>query len=304
LRETTRVLAETYDNWEIVLVDDGSIDGTPERVKALLGELEGIRLLVLSRRFGPEVALNAGLEAAIGDVIVTLDPASDPPELVPSMIGVAIQRHAVVQGVDCRPLKSGLIRRIGSRFFVWACRRLLDLTLVPRATGFRVMSRQAVNAIVEIKDQYRHLGLYASYTGFSTYCVEYEPRPRSGWTAPVPSLFQTVDAAISLVVTHSLRPLRWVSWLGLFASSLNLAYMAYVVLIGMFKRRVAEGWVTLSLQHAVMFLLLFVILTVVTEYVGRILSETRDRPLYYIRETAESSVLVPGEERRNVVTEL
>jgi polyisoprenyl-phosphate glycosyltransferase len=104
-------------------------------------------------------------------------------------------------------------------------------------------------------------------------------------------------------VGNSTRPLRLVGWLALLAAFLNLAYIGYVFAVRIFKTRVAEGWMTLSLQNAGMFLLLFLILAVVTEYVGRILDETRERPLYYIAEEANSSVMVPSAERRNVVRE-
>jgi hypothetical protein len=132
--------------------------------------------------------------------------------------------------------------------------------------------------------------------------VEYKPISRSG-RPPREGLFHAANTAIAVIVGNSTRPLRMVGWLALAAAFLNLLYIAYVFAVRMLKTRVAEGWMTLSLQNAGMFLLLFLILAVVTEYVGRILDETRDRPLYYIAEEANSSVMVPSAERRNVVRE-
>jgi len=83
LEDLTRVLRAHYDNWEIVLVDDGSRDGTTARVKELLGRYEGVRLLRLSRAFGLDVAITCGLESAIGDVVVTMSAETDPPDLLP-----------------------------------------------------------------------------------------------------------------------------------------------------------------------------------------------------------------------------
>ena len=86
LDDLTRVLRSHYENWEIVLVDDGSRDGTTARVKELLGRYEGVRLLRLSRAFGLDVALTAGLESAIGDVVVTLSAETDPPDIIPRLV--------------------------------------------------------------------------------------------------------------------------------------------------------------------------------------------------------------------------
>ena len=300
--DVTRILRESYENYELVLVDDGSTDGTAARIKELLGKYECVRFLRLSRKFGLDIALTAGLESAIGDYVVTLSAETDPPELIPRLVDLAQRENAAVYGLASQRAPRGLLHRLGARAFHWACRELLDLPLLANSTQLRALSRQAVNAIVEIKDNYRYLRALTPYIGYQTRTLEYQLISRSG-RAPDEGLFEAVDTAIAVVVSNSTRPLRFVSWLAVGASVLNLAYIVYVFFINLFKHKVAEGWTTLSLQNAGMFFLLFLILAVVTEYVGRILSETRDRPLYYIAEEANSSVLVPDQERRNVVTE-
>ena len=301
LDDLTRILRANYDNWEIVLVDDGSRDGTSVRVKELLGRCEGVRLLRLSRAFGLDIALTAGLESAIGDVVVTLSADTDPPELIPQLVDLARRENAAVYGV-APARRRGFLRETGGRVFHWICRRLLDLPIEPRSTQLRALPRQAVNAIVEIKDRHRYLRALTPYIGYETRTVRYQQISRSG-RPPRESLFDAADAAIAVIVGNSTRPLRMVSWLALLAAFLNVLYIGYIFAVRIFKTRVAEGWMTLSLQNAGMFLLLFLILAVVTEYVGRILDETRERPLYYIAEEANSSVMVPGAERRNVVRE-
>jgi polyisoprenyl-phosphate glycosyltransferase len=301
LEDLVRVLRAHYENWEIVLVDDGSRDGTSSRVKEMLGRYEGVRLLRLSRAFGLDVALTAGLESAIGDVVVTLSAESDPPEIIPQLVDVARRDNAAVYGV-APSRRRGVLRETGGKIFHWICRRLLELPIEPRSTQLRALPRQAVNAIVEIKDRHRYLRALTPYIGYETRTVQYQPISRSG-RPQRESLFAAADAAIAVIVGNSTRPLRIVSWLALFAAFLNVLYIGYVFAVRIFKTRVAEGWMTLSLQNAGMFLLLFLILAVVTEYVGRILDETRERPLYYIAEEANSSVMVPSAERRNVVRE-
>ena len=301
--DVTRVLREHYENYELVLVDDGSTDGTAARVKELLKTVECVRLLRLSRKFGLDVALTAGLESAIGDYVVTLQADMDPPALIPEMVALARSENAAVYGVAAFRAGRSALHRAGASLFHFVTRRFLDLPLQPGATHFRVLSRQAVNAIVEIKDNYRYLRALTPYIGYETRKFAYTPQRRSG-SVQRESFSEAVDTAIAVVVSNSTRPLRFVSWLALLASFFNALYIGYVFLVNVFKRDVAEGWTTLSLQNAGMFFLLFLILAVVTEYVGRILDETRERPLYYIAEEANSSVLIAGRgEVRNVVTD-
>jgi hypothetical protein len=115
------------------------------------------------------------------------------------------------------------------------------------------------------------------------------------------SFMDELNMGIELLTSHTRRPLRWLSWLGWLASLLNAAAIGYTLLVYLFKKDVAPGWTTLSLQHSLMFFLLFTILAVLSEYVGRILDQTRGRPLYFVGEEKNSSALDLGPEQRNVV---
>ena len=117
------------------------------------------------------------------------------------------------------------------------------------------------------------------------------------------SVGEGVERGVSLIVTNSTRPLRYVALLGLLASLLNALYLVYVLVIALFKAHVAEGWITQSASVSGMFLFLFLILSVLAEYVGRLLEESRDRPLYFVAEERQSSVLIADATRRNVVNE-
>jgi hypothetical protein len=114
-------------------------------------------------------------------------------------------------------------------------------------------------------------------------------------------LFREIAEGVELLMTFSIHPLRWVSLLGLMAGFVNLLYLGYVVAVYFLKKDVAEGWTTLSFQQGVMFFLIFVILTLLTEYVGRILDQSRDQPLYFVSEEQNSSVLISDTTRRNIV---
>ena len=302
VRDVMAVLRATYANYELVLVDDGSDDNTVLRLAPLLGELECIRLIRLSRRFGEEIAIFAGLDAVIGDFTVVMLPNWDPPMLIPEIVARARRGSEVVFGVTENRGGESFFVRIGSAVFDWYCSRVLKLDLPKNSTQFRVLSRQVVNAVTQVKNSYRYLRVLTANVGFQRESFLYQPinrRRQPGRTG----FLDAVAMATDIMVTSSRHPLRFASWLGVMAATVNMLYAGYIVAVYLFKNDVAEGWTTLSMQNAVMFFFVFLIMTVTSEYIGHILVETIDRPLYYVLEERTSSVLIADEGRKNVVYE-
>lgn len=296
--ELAAVLGRSYESYEIVLVDDGSEDATCERVEELLARTAYLRLVRLSRTFGEEIAITAGLDSVIGDFVVVLTPDTDPPELIPEMVRRARDHGGTVLGIRKRE-KESLVFRLGSRLFYWYCNRVLDLQLVRNSAVFRVMDRQAVNAIIQIKDRLRYLRSFTAYVGYTTVEFEYEPISRRG-TLRHRGVLESVDLAISIIVANSTHPLRLVSGLGFALGGVNFLYAGWVLATYFLAGRPAEGWASQSLQSSLMLFFLFLILAVLCEYVGRILGEAQGRPLYFVREEKSSSGLVLDAARKNV----
>jgi dolichol-phosphate mannosyltransferase len=291
-----------YQNYEIVLVDDGSTDETSNVVTGILARHECLRYLRLSRAFGNEIAILAGLDTVIGDVVVILRPEEDPVGMLPAFVEKARAVNGIVFGLRTKPLRESFLYTIGRRMFTRIVRGLLGIDLPERVTLFMALTRQTLNAVNQIKDKSRALRIFSSFVGFSHHFLEYEPIERR----PAPrekSLRDAAGRAVSLIVTNSTRPLRIVSVLGVLMSLANFFYIGYVFAVYAFKPHVAEGWITTSLQQAVMFLFLFLIIAVLCEYVGRLLEEVRDRPLYFVAQERTSSVMIRDEDRRNVVVE-
>ena len=300
--EAIAVLTANYTNFELVLVDDGSRDETSSRIGGLLASHRCVRYIRLSRRFGLEAAIAAGLDTVIGDFTVVMRPATDPPALIPALVTKAREGKGIVFGVCMERLGDPVWASTGSRWY-WAFgRRFLDLNVPEGASYFQCLSRSAVNGVTRIKDKYRSIRLLASSMGSDVETLPYAPlkrRPRPR----VRGFLESLDLAAGITVSQSTRPLRFVSALGLVASFLNLLYMGYVITIYLTRSHVAEGWTTTSLQLSGMFFLLFLIMAVLSEYVGRVLEESRDRPLYHAVEERSSNVMVRDSERRNVVGE-
>ena len=303
VEDTVEVLRRHYTNYELVLVDDGSTDDTAQVVARLLPTVECLRFIRLSRSFGEEIAITAGLDAVIGDFVVVMLPNSDPPELIPTLVQRVRAGSGIAFGVRTERTGESALMRAGARFWYWYARRFLRLNLPKNSSQFRALSRQAVNAIVQIRDRYRYLRILSGDVGYAPAGVPYAPMVRNP-SRRERSFFERVAVSADIIVANSPHPLRFVTFLGVLASLLNVLYIGYVIAIYLLRHgRVAEGWTTLSLQNAGMFFFVFLILTVMSEYVGHILVEARDRPLYHVLEERDSPVRLANTERRNVVTE-
>lgn len=298
--DISSILCENYSNYELVLVDDGSKDGTVEKISNLLTKYECIRMIRLSREYGEEIAISAGLDSVIGDFVVVMMPNSDPPELIPKLIEKSRNGSDIVFGIRQNTAQDSWSVRIGRSLFHWYFSKVLKIKLPRGSTYFQVLSRQAVYAITRIRDKYRYLKVFSTQIGYTSQRFLYTPINRNG-SRKNPGFFQELNRAIDIAITSSRHPLRFLSWIGLAASILNVLYAGYVIGIYLFKDHVTEGWTTSSLQNTVMFFFVFIILTILAEYVGRILDEVKERPLYNILEERNSNVLVANGERRNVV---
>jgi glycosyltransferase involved in cell wall biosynthesis len=300
--ELAAVLHVSYDNYEILLVDDGSDDATPSHLRALATEMDCLRVLLLSRPFGREAALLAGMESAIGDYVVVMLPECDPPALLPTMLEQCRRGTGLVIGMEQEPPPRSLAAHAASRFFHWYCHRWLRLDLHRGSSFLRIFSRSALNGVLQIKDRVRTLRYLTSIVGLKAELFPYAPVWRAGKPASRSFRHDFTDG-INIILASSRYPLRLATLLGLFAGAINLLYLGYVVAIYLFKSHVTEGWTTLSMQQGVMFFLLFLILTVLSEYVGLILAESQDRPAYFVAGEIHSNRGLRDPNRHNVVTE-
>jgi glycosyltransferase involved in cell wall biosynthesis len=295
-----RILNNHYSNYELVLVDNGSRDETPKLVRGMLQSRKCTRYLRLSRRMSAEMATMAGLDAAIGDYVVTLHPEFDPPSEIPAMVDECRSGTDVVFGSAPFPRPPGLLYRSLRWGFYRFSRLAFGIEPVRGNSVYRCMSRAAVNALTRVRRRKRFFGQLASEIGLSVATHEYEFISRSG-KQPRLNLRRAARTATSMAMNHSSAPMRLVSLLGLAGSFISLVYSLYVVGIYFSKDDVMPGWTTLSLQMSGLFFLAFVMLTLIGEHLGRLIDESVDRPLYHVREEQSSSVMLSDLTRRNVM---
>jgi polyisoprenyl-phosphate glycosyltransferase len=284
---TRRVLEAAFPNHELILCDDGSTDGTTELARELTDADANLRLLVLSRRYGAEIALTAGLDAAIGDFVVTMTPSLlDPPELIPRLVARAQEGGHDVVYVRKPPARAEpWPHRLAVRAFYALCRRLTGLDVREDATGFQVLSRRVVNSLARLKEHNRVMRMLFAYVGFNAAAIEPGQEPGEAvYHGGREGLHRRLHLAVDAIVAFSDRPLRYAS-----ALSLGLAGLAFLGAVAVVAEKLlsggtAPGWASLMVVQLGMFCLLFLVLAVVSEYVSRILVETKNRPLYYLRE--------------------
>jgi dolichol-phosphate mannosyltransferase len=289
VEETVSVLRGVVTHYEIILVDDGAAESTVTRVRALLERYDFVRFLRLSRHFGEETAITAGLDAAIGDYVIVMFPNMDPPALIPEFLERARSEADIVYGVRMHRKSEPFWYRAGARVFYWYINKVVRAGIPEDSTQFRCMSRQVVNAITQIRGADQYLRLLTSYIGFRKQSLPYAPINRSG-AAIVRPKREAIHLARALVMDHTTHPLRTVCWVGLVLAIFNFIVVAT-------RNAAGNGE---QMHGAVAFLVIAVMLTVIGEYVAGIVNRLRDRPAYYVREEHTSSVLL-REDRKNVV---
>jgi polyisoprenyl-phosphate glycosyltransferase len=298
VEETVASVAGAFRHYEIIVVDDGSTDSTNAVAELLLTRFDHIRLVRLSRRFGAEAAISAGLELAIGDWTVVLDPVTDPPSLIPAMVEKARSTSDMLYGIRDRPRDEPVHVRMCAALFYWYASKVIHWQLPRNATHLRVLSRKAMNALLQVHRRELYLRVLPLYIGFRSEPFVYTPIDRRG-SGQRRTFGELVNTAVSLTIDNSAHPLRLVSVLALTASALNIVYALYVVAVYVIKRP-TEGWVTTSLQSALQFFLLSLALSAFCEYTGRIFNRVGGQPSFYIMDEKSSAVEL-REDRRNVI---
>lgn len=282
LPRVQRVLSALLPNWEVILVDDGSRDDTAQLLEAWSG-MPGFHAVQLSRNFGKEVALTAGLEATRGEAAVMLDAdLQHRPELIAEMLALWQQGYDVVYAVREHRRDESLFKRLGAKWFY----RLMNLgdrfEVPPNAGDFRLMDRAAIDALLALPERNRFLkGLYA-WVGFESVELPYVPDARgTGRSAFRPLRLLTLS--IDSLTAFTTWPLRAVSVLGLLLAFLALIYGTYLAIDYFLYGNPVPGYTTIVVGLALLSGIQLIALGVLGEYVSRIFEEVKGRPLYVVK---------------------
>jgi glycosyltransferase involved in cell wall biosynthesis len=267
--------------WELVLVDDGSRD----RTRALAGEIaesdSRVRVLGLSRNFGKEAAMYAGLRSALGQSVILMDAdLQHPPELIPRMLEYGAQGWDQVIARRSRD-KEPVARKHISKLYYRLVNRLMDVHLADGAGDFRLMSRRCVDALLQLGEAHRFSKGMFAWIGFPQMEIQYEnvlsARDKSSWT--LKSLF---NYGLDGLLSFNAKPLRLAIWLGLMVVFITAGYALWILISAVFTGIETPGYVTTIAITAMIGGVQLITLGIIGEYVGRIFNETKRRPIYIL----------------------
>ena len=277
------IMRRIDEGYEIICVNDGSVDGTLE---SLLKERDGdgqIRVVDLSRNFGKEAALTAGLEAAGGDAAIIIDAdLQDPPELIPDLISGWREGYDVVLGRRADRSTDSLAKRLTARLFYRVHNMISDVPLPENVGDFRLLDKKVIETLKRLPERRRFMkGLFA-WVGFKTKTIEYKREPRCTGTSKFGG-WRLLNFAIEGITSFSTAPLRVWTYLGLGIAVVAFLYALYIIWRTLMYGVDVPGYA--SLLTVVLFLggVQLIGLGVLGEYLGRAYSESKQRPVYVVR---------------------
>jgi len=285
LSQVLRSLADA--DHELIFVDDGSTDETFSVLAAIQNEDSRVGVLRLSRNFGHQVAFTAGLEAAGGDAVVVIDgDLQDPPEVIPEMLRLWREGNHVVYGTRISREGESRFKLITAKVFYRLINRLSE-TEMPIDTGdFRLMDRKVVEVLRAMPERGRFMRGMVSWAGFRQVALPYRRESRRAGQSKYP-LLKMIQFAMDGIISFSVLPLRLVTMTGFLTICLAIVGIIFAVVdrvFGLYDLRLGRGWA--SLYVAVLFLggVQLLSLGMIGEYLGRIYTEVKRRPLYAVQE--------------------
>lgn len=277
------VLSAITESWEIVCVDDGSRDNTFLLLEEVAAREPRIRLIKLSRNFGKEIALSAGIDQAIGDAVIPIDAdLQDPPELIVEMVEKWRQGYKVVLATrKTRTKAESWLKRATAWMFYHLIAKISSV-VIPQNTGdFRLMDRQVVEVIKMLPERTRFMRGLFSWVGFATTTIYYHRPERKAGVTQFTSL-RMWNYALDGIFSFSALPLKIWTYIGVITAGLSLVYAFYLVAHTLLYHDYVPGYA--SIMVAILFMggVQLISLGVLGEYVARTYEETKQRPLYVV----------------------
>lgn len=291
-----RVVAalEFTENFELIIVDDGSSDGSLVILRDLCSTYPSLRYIALSRNYGHQTALRAGLEHAKGEAVVCLDAdLQHPPTLIETMVHKWRQGAEIVLCLRQDTVRQPLFKRLTSKWFYQLLSRMSGLDLQPGSSDFRLLDRKIVDVLSSMREADLFYRGILPTLGFAVTTIEYKPAERHHGQSKY-TFRKMVMLALTGVINTSTKPLRLATYFAFATAAMGAAFLLYVLYIYFATDSGVPGWAsTLGVSLVIGAMQLFV-LGVIGEYLGQVLKEVRSRPTYLIAETGGLAADAPG----------
>jgi polyisoprenyl-phosphate glycosyltransferase len=268
--------------FQIIFVNDGSSDGSADRLNALAEENPAVVVLHLSRNFGHQNAVSAGIAYSTGDVVCLIDAdLQDPPELLPDMIREIDAGYDIVYGVRISRARESWIKLVTAKLFYRLLRAISNVD-IPADTGdFRVMRRSVARMLCQMPEKHRFLRGMVAWTGFRSKAYPYNRQARHAGQTKYPML-KMVRFALNAIFAFSTLPLRVSNLLGLLLTAGSLIGIIYIIVLDVFFGKYIPGVSSTLLAVLLLGGVQLMSIGILGEYIGRIFEQVKDRPLYII----------------------
>jgi len=285
LEKTISVLNSHFPNYELLLIDDGSTDHTVSRCLSYIKSNKNIRLISFSRNYGHEIASTAGFDYAEGDYVILMDTdLQHPPELIPDMVTKALHGYDVVCASRLNREHESWLKKITANLFYRFSRKMTGFDIKSDQGNFRLLSRKVVDSLKKMKESNRHLIMLFAYVGYKTASISYHCPPRALGTSKY-NLRKLIQLSLDSIIGFSARPLRTMSFLSVFISFVMMCYAGFILIEKLFShQQLADGMASIIFLISGLFSVLFLFLAIISEYISRILIETKNRPLYNVKQ--------------------
>jgi len=278
---------------EIILVDDGSRDGSYTLIKEWAREDNRVRGLSFSKNFGQQIAMTAGLSVTQGDAVVVLDAdLQDPLEVIPQMVAKYCEGYDIIYGQ--RPEREGetVFKRITSWLFYRIMQNFVHPDLPPDTGDFRLVSRRCLDVVLRMNELHRFLRGMFAWVGFHQTAVQFK-RPRRQFGETKYPVWKLVSLAWNAALSFSTLPIKLITALGFTTAGFAVMYGIFAVLQKYVYHTAVQGWTGIVVIVGIIGGAILVSLGVIGDYVGRIFEEIKQRPLYIVRETTWGAPVAP-----------
>jgi len=279
-----KVIKQLTSNYEIIFINDGSNDKTLDVMLKLSKRDNNILVIDLSRNFGKELALTAGIDASTGDAIVPIDAdLQDPPELIKDMWAKWNEGYEVVYATRTSRQGESFLKKFTAKIFYILMSKIVVIN-IPKNTGdFRLMDKMVVNALKELRERNRFMKGLFSWVGFKQYSLLYVREPRFAGKTKF-KFFKLLDFAVDGITSFTYSPLRIASFLGFITFFFSMVYALFIVIHRLTTQNDISGYAS-----TLVFILFFggvqlLSVGLIGEYIGRIYEEVKQRPLYLVKQ--------------------
>jgi polyisoprenyl-phosphate glycosyltransferase len=289
-KRVSEVMDQSGETWELILVDDGSQDGSTDQIKELAKKDNKVKPVIFARNFGHQIAVSAGLDYALGDAVVIIDAdLQDPPEVILELVAKWKEGYQVVYAIRGEREGESWFKTFSASIFYRLIQKITDVN-IPLDTGdFRLMDRKVVDVLNSMHEKHRFLRGMSAWVGFKSIGVTYNRSARFAGETKYP-LKKMVMLALNAITGFSYFPLQMATYVGFFAAGISIITIPIVIIMRVAGSQAFFGQATTLL--AVLFLggVQLISLGILGEYLGRVYDEVKGRPLYIVSEAPEKPV--------------